>query len=104
MLHWAPPAPHAIDDPAAIIADREQGRLLWAIAERLLNDTQRAALWLRYAEELSYGDIARVLGKTTVSVRVALHRARGVLAAAMPAAEAAPRIEFEKSLAGDLTC
>ncbi len=68
-------------DPRAGADDRDRGRLLWEIADRVLGDTQRTALWLRYAEDLSIGQIAAVLGKTPIAVRVALCRARRTLAA-----------------------
>ncbi len=68
-------------DPGTSADDRERGRLLWEIADRVLGTTQRTALWLRYAEELSIGQIAAVLGKTPIAVRVALCRARRTLAA-----------------------
>jgi DNA-directed RNA polymerase specialized sigma24 family protein len=38
-------------------------------------------VWLRYAEGLSMKEIAAVLGKTLVGVRVSLFRAREALAA-----------------------
>ncbi len=69
------------DDPARAIADREQSGLLWETAERILTESQRTVLWLRYAEELSNRDIARVLGRSQISVRVTLFRAREALAA-----------------------
>lgn len=37
-------------------------------------------IWLRYAEDLEPREIARVVGKTSVAVRVALSRARSRLA------------------------
>ncbi|MHC4218896.1 MAG: RNA polymerase sigma factor, partial [Planctomycetota bacterium] len=63
-------------DPAAPIADREQCRQIWALADRILPESQRTALWLRYAEDLSTREIARVMGKSQVMVRVTLFRAR----------------------------
>ncbi len=62
-------------------AEREQGRLLWEMADRVLTPVQRTALWLRYAEDLSIPDIATVLGRTPLLVRVTLFRARRKLAA-----------------------
>ena len=55
--------------------------LIWETADRILTDSQRTVLWLRYAEELSNGEIARVLGRSQISVRVTLFRAREALAA-----------------------
>ncbi len=69
------------DDPARLLADREQGGQLWETADRILTETQRTALWLRYAEDLSNTDIAAITGRSRVSVRVTLFRARETLAA-----------------------
>jgi RNA polymerase sigma-70 factor (ECF subfamily) len=49
---------------------------IWEQAKRYLNEAQSTALWLRYAEDLSIREIAMVLGKTQVGIRVLLHRAR----------------------------
>jgi RNA polymerase sigma-70 factor (ECF subfamily) len=62
------------------LGDREQGGRLWALAAEVLSDDQHTALWLRYAEDLPMKEIARVLGKTQVGVRVSLFRARAALA------------------------
>lgn len=67
-------------DPAEAASRREQAHLLWDLADRVLNDRQRTVLWLRYAEDLSNRDIARVLGTSSVVVRVTLFRARERLA------------------------
>jgi len=57
--------------PAARAADD-----LWRTAQRLLSGEAYRALWLRYAEDLSVGEIARELGRTAVSTKVMLFRAR----------------------------
>ena len=67
-------------DPAEIVARNEQHGNLWPTAQRILTDDQRSALWLRYGECMSVQAIANVLGKTRVSVRVILFRARKALA------------------------
>ena len=75
---------HPCEDGSAAhrrAADREQYRLIWDLADRLLSETQRTALWLRYAEDLSNADIAAITGRSRVSVRVTLFRAREALAA-----------------------
>lgn len=68
-------------DPARLLAERERGGQLWETADRILTETQRTALWLRYAEDLSNADIAAITGRSRVSVRVTLFRAREALAA-----------------------
>ena len=67
-------------DPASAAEEKEEGIRLWRIASQVLKVEQRSALWLRYAEDLSIEEIARILDKRAVSVRVLLHRAREVLA------------------------
>ncbi len=57
-----------------------EGVDLWALADATLGAETRAALWLRYAEDLSPEEIARVLNRSGVSVRVMLFRGRTRLA------------------------
>ena len=49
---------------------------LWDIAEQVLSEPQRTALWLRYGEDFPVTDIAEILGKTPVTTSVLLFRAR----------------------------
>lgn len=48
---------------------------LWNAARTLGGDQYRV-LWLRYGEDLSVEEIAAVVGKTRLAVRLLLHRAR----------------------------
>lgn len=59
-----------------------EGQHLWALAAQHLSDDHHTALWLRYAEDMSITEIAKVLGRTQVGVRVTLFRARQLLSAA----------------------
>ena len=70
-------------DPAQVAEGRDDGRALWELAERVLRPEERSALWLRYAEDLSAEEIAAVLGRPSVTVRVLLFRARERLGAAL---------------------
>ncbi|MEI7658662.1 MAG: sigma-70 family RNA polymerase sigma factor [Phycisphaerae bacterium] len=72
------------DDPDAGHAEHvaQRGARLWSLAERVLGDEQHTTLWLRYAEDMSIGEIAQVTGRTQVGVRVTLFRARQRLAQA----------------------
>ena len=54
---------------------------VWRIAKGVLNDAQFTALWLRYGEDLSPGEVAQVMRRSRVGVRVLLHRARARVAA-----------------------
>ncbi len=66
-------------DPAEASQDREERENLWELVERAVGEEQRAALWLRYAEDLTPAEIGVVLGRTGASVRVLLFRARRTL-------------------------
>ena len=58
---------------------QEQQESLWArVAE--LPDSQRRALWLKYAEDMSVKEIATTMSKSQVCVKVLLYRARVSLA------------------------
>ena len=52
---------------------------LWAVAEKM-GDDLHTVLWLRYKQELEIAEIADVMQKTQIGVRVLLHRARRRLA------------------------
>jgi RNA polymerase sigma-70 factor, ECF subfamily len=52
---------------------------LWRAAQKLKRSYYEA-LWLRYAEGFSVAQTARVMGLTTIHVKVILHRARKELA------------------------
>lgn len=70
--------------PAQPVGDEmSDGETLWQVAHRLLGAEASGALWLRYVEGLSPQEIARVLGTSSGSVRVTLHRARRSLRAAL---------------------
>ena len=69
--------------PHVDLETREQVANIWAQAQQLLTEDQYAVLWLRYGEELSIREIASVLRKTAVGVRVLLHRARVELQSAL---------------------
>ncbi len=68
------------------IADSETENL-WACARRELNDDVFAAMWLRYAEDMSVNDIANVLDRSVSWTKVNLMRGRRALEAQMNAAD-----------------
>ena len=78
-------------DPGRELLDTEERENIWSTAARVLDEDQRSALWLRYADGLSVQEIAGVLGKTAVSVRVMLFRARAKLARGIDALHEGPR-------------
>jgi len=67
-------------DPTEAAMAADQKATLWSIAERVLTESQYTALWLVYAEQLTAGETARVMKRSTISVKVMVHRARKVLA------------------------
>lgn len=67
----------------ALLDCEESSRDLWSTAQNHLTESQYAALWLRYGEELSVKEVACVLSKSTVSTRVLLYRARVALGSAI---------------------
>jgi len=62
---------------------------LWQTARHVLTDSQYTAMWLRYGEDLSPVEIALVMRKTRIAVRVLLHRGRSILIAEMARRESA---------------
>lgn len=66
-------------EPADVAMQQETHDGLWAIARDLSKD-QYQALWLKYVEDISIKEIAKVLKKTQVGVKVLLYRARTNLA------------------------
>ena len=75
------------DDPAELLARREERESLWDLAGRHLPKPQFQALWLRYAEDMNVEEIAQVLRKTRTHIKVLLFRARRTLGRALKAAE-----------------
>ena len=61
----------AAAEPTAAEADE-----VWQAARRVLGDDSYRALWLRYAQDMSVGEIARELGRSVVATKVMLFRAR----------------------------
>ena len=52
---------------------------VWSVARSALSESQYTALWLRYGEGLSIQEIASIMNKTQIVIRVQLHRARSRL-------------------------
>lgn len=71
------------DSPAELLARRDEQADLWQRARAVLSDAQFQALWLKYVEELSVAEIAKVLRLTRTHVKVILFRARTALAVAL---------------------
>jgi len=65
--------------PARQAERKEQAENLWARARALLSAHEFEVLWLRFAEELSTRETARVVGLTETHVKVLVFRARQAL-------------------------
>ncbi len=90
MRPWA-----SLDDaaPAATMAEpRAHIGPTWETARRVLGDEQFLAMWLYYGEEMATRDIARVMDRTRVWVKVTLMRARRTLAAELSAEGSQPAL------------
>lgn len=60
--------------------EREELRTnLWRIARERLSEEQRTILWLRFVEDYAVQDVAKIIGRTPVTTRVLLFRARQAL-------------------------
>ena len=70
----------AAEDPRGAVMGADGESRVWETARALLTEAVFTALWLRLAEGLTVREIAQVMGKTTVHVKVMLHRGRRVLA------------------------
>lgn len=77
----AEPMPELVDPhtPAETLAAIEERAAVWTLARRQLPPLQYQALWLRYAEEMTVAQIAQVLRKTRIHIKVLLFRARQTL-------------------------
>ncbi len=73
--------------PSQIVADRESRQRLWDLADEVLSERQRTALWLYYVEDMSVVEVARVVGHSRGAVKTMLFRARRKLAAVLEPAE-----------------
>ena len=67
--------------PARSAEQKEQTENLWARARALLSSREFEVLWLRFAEEMSTRDTARIVGLTETHVKVLVFRARAALMA-----------------------
>lgn len=79
-------------------ATNEAAQQIWLTAERVLPANQYLVLWLRYGEEMTIAEVAKALSKSSVSVRVLLHRARTKLQACLDTdgSAKAPRGESDR--------
>ena len=67
------------DDPLLHCIAASETENLWISARRVLNDDVYAAMWLRYAEDMSINDISKALDRSDSWTKVNLLRARKAL-------------------------
>ncbi len=56
---------------------------LWKTAEQVLSPEEYSAIWLKYVDGYKVATIAKIMGRTRISVRVLLFRARKKLLPAL---------------------
>lgn len=78
--------PSTAPSPAHVLEQNERTENLWARARRILSAREHEVLWLRFAQEMSTEETARVTGLTRIHVKVIVHRARQRLLKGEPAA------------------
>ena len=76
------------NDPLLKCIAYSESENLWVSARRLLNDEVFAAMWLRYAEDMSVNDISKTLDRSVSWTKVNLMRGRRVLDAELNSAAA----------------
>jgi len=69
----------AENDPLQKCIAASETENLWLCARRLLNDDVFAAMWLRYAEDMSVNDISKALDRSVSWTKVNLLRGRRAL-------------------------
>jgi len=79
------PESATFDTPSSQLEDRDEAEHLWGLARRNLSASQFQTLWLRYAENMSVRDVARVMRRPQTYIKVQLFRARRILARCLKA-------------------
>jgi RNA polymerase sigma-70 factor (ECF subfamily) len=62
-------------DPQDIVIQKQESQNIWHLASKL-GEAQYEALWLHYGEDIPIKEMAKILNKKPITVRVLLHRAR----------------------------
>lgn len=71
------PLPQNWDPPAPDFKSSIDPEVVWAL--RQLPSRQRAALWLRYCDDLNVADVARIIGCSETAAKQLLFRGRNAL-------------------------
>jgi len=70
----------AVRSPDELVSQEEEHRNIWDHARRVLSESQFAAVWLKYAEDMPVRQISGIMGASVSNVKVLLHRGRKKLA------------------------
>lgn len=62
-------------EPQDILIQKKESQNIWKLASKL-GEKQYEALWLHYGEDIPIKEMAKILDKKPITVRVLLHRAR----------------------------
>ncbi len=82
LVAWDEASCPAVESNDVLAAQRHDDvDNVWQLAKRVLSDAQFTAMWLRYGEDLSAIEVAQVMRRSRIGVRVLLHRARARLVA-----------------------
>lgn len=73
--------PSPVRQPIQVAADRENQKRLWELARQALTEEEVTAIWLHYVEDMPTRQIASVLGRSWVSTKTMMFRARRKLRA-----------------------
>jgi len=79
-----PEAASSEPTPARTAEERDGTENIWAHARRLLAPRDFEIMWLRFSEQLSTAETARIVGLTETHVKVLIHRARQQLQKGVP--------------------
>jgi RNA polymerase sigma-70 factor, ECF subfamily len=63
-------------EPVEVLAEEESRQSLWNMAARILSEQELTAVWLFYVEDMPVRQIAAVLDRSWVAVKMMLFRAR----------------------------
>jgi RNA polymerase sigma-70 factor, ECF subfamily len=74
--HMAADVASDAPSPARQLEQQDHADNLWNRARRLLAPREFEVLWLRFSEELSTKETARVMNLTQIHIKVLVHRAR----------------------------
>jgi RNA polymerase sigma-70 factor (ECF subfamily) len=80
----------ASNSPEEVMTGRENRRFLWEHAKSMKKEFYEV-LWLKYVEEKPVKEIAVILNRSRINVRVLLHRARSKLAGLVTQTEGVQR-------------